>query len=119
MGFLDDLGDSIVKGGRQAADWTKNTANTAKLSVDIRTREDDLEKAFAELGKKYYNEHKNDEDTSEFDAINSIYKEIDHLKNELAEKKGMQICPKCGAFVARDAKFCNECGEKLDLFTED
>ena len=44
---------------------------------------------------------------------NSMEKEVEACKEQVAEKKGQTICPSCGAGVPKEASFCMYCGAPL------
>lgn len=46
-------------------------------------------------------------------------KEIAVCKEQVAEKKGMTICPSCGANVSRESSFCMYCGAPVPEKKED
>ena len=46
------------------------------------------------------------------EAIAQREEDILALKKEIADIKGMELCPKCSAYVDANAKFCPNCGEK-------
>lgn len=118
MGFLDNLSDSIVNTTKDIGKMAQNTGDMAKIQYDKKVKEQELTKLYEKLGKKYYDEHK-DEDSEEIKEITAALLRIQELSNELMEKKGGKACPKCGALVKSGAMYCSECGEKVnDMFEE-
>ncbi|MQN02111.1 MAG: zinc-ribbon domain-containing protein [Lachnospiraceae bacterium] len=113
MGFFDSLNEA-GKGFGAAA---KDAARTAKLNVRLRSLDDKLTQEFENLGKKYYEKHKN-ENTAENRRISEIYTEISDTKDELADIRGEVVCPNCGEYVPKNAKFCPNCGEDMNIFEE-
>ncbi|MGN0269134.1 MAG: zinc-ribbon domain-containing protein, partial [Candidatus Weimeria sp.] len=69
------------------------------------------------LGRKYYESHK-DDDSAESRRIQEIYTEISDTKDELADIRGEVVCPKCGEYVPKNAKFCPNCGNDMNVFEE-
>ncbi len=121
MEFFDKLGASLVTAGRDVSQKAKDLSETAKLKLDLKSKEDFLQKQYAELGRLYYEEHKNDDSCSyeQFSEIAETLSSIDHLKHLLMDLKGSKICPKCGAQMPEDAGFCSNCGENLSMFEEE
>lgn len=110
------LGSTISAAGKDGVNKAKELRDAAKLSMDIKERENSIRKMFIELGKAYYHDHKNDEDP-EFDlvlAIRAAYEEIGELKASKDEIRGVRRCVCCGSIVAKDAKFCANCGAKCE-----
>lgn len=123
MGMFDDLSDTLIKAGTDAANFAKDTASTAKLNLDLKGKENALKKAYAELGMKYYDQHKAEGDP-QFAKIHELIVDINDLKEQIAEIRGQEVCPKCGAYVPKDAKYCIKCGAPIfpleeDITTED
>ena len=117
--IIDRLSDTMITMGREAKDKAMEAASLAKLRMDIRSRENYLNELYAELGKKYYTEHKDEEDL-DFIEIENLSAEIDELRRELDTRRGAPRCPKCNAFIDPEADFCSKCGAKLkEEFTED
>ncbi len=74
-----------------AADKTKDAARIARLTVDMGTEKENLKKAYLELGKAFYEEHKDsaeglfaqlcEEVTAVTERIGTIQRELDGLKD--------------------------------------
>ena len=58
MEFFDKLSETIVSAGKDVGQKAKDVSGIAKLKMDIRSKEDFVEKQYAELGKAYYEKHK-------------------------------------------------------------
>ncbi len=112
MDIFDRISDTAFAIGKEVSDKAKDVSEYAKLQYDIRTREGYLNELYQELGKKYYAEHKNDED-ADFSEIKGLIAELKEMRNELLEKKGAEKCPKCGNYIAKDADYCSKCGKQL------
>ena len=61
MEFFDKLSETIVSAGKDVGQKAKDVSGIAKLKMDIRSKEDFVEKQYAELGKAYYEKHKDEE----------------------------------------------------------
>ncbi len=112
MDFLDKLSDVAATLGNDVAKKGKKVSEVARLQYQIHVREGYLNELYQELGKRYYSEHKNEED-QDFDEITSVIEELGHLRKELGERKGVDKCPQCGYPVAVDADYCSKCGKQL------
>ena len=113
---FEHLKQTVVSAGKEVADKAKETSSIAKLKLDIRTKEDFLTKQYAELGKAFYQAHKN-EDVAEqafFPTIAEAEEEVNRLNDELMDLQGAVLCPKCGSKQLEDSVFCNKCGTNLN-----
>ncbi len=50
-----------MSAGKDVGQKAKDVSEIAKLKMDIRSKEDFVEKQYAELGKAYYEKHKDEE----------------------------------------------------------
>ncbi len=121
MDFFDKLGETIVSAGRDVSQKAKDISGVAKLNLDIRAKEDFVNKQYAEIGRRYYDNHKNDVPVpyEQFESIAEALESIAQMKRDLNEIKGTRECPKCGVKSADGAAFCASCGAKLDIYEED
>ena len=131
MEFFDKLSETIVSAGKDVGQKAKDVSEIAKLKMDIRSKEDFVEKQYAELGKAYYEKHKEDEteETGEngektpeqehFFLISEALSEIERMRAEVFKLQGAAECPKCGAKMPQGAAFCSNCGTKMDDMFED
>lgn len=131
MEFFDKLSETIVSAGKDVGQKAKDVSEIAKLKMDIKSKEDFVEKQYAELGKAYYEKHKDDEteETGEngektpeqehFFLISEALGEIERMRAEVLKIQGAAECPKCGAKMPQGASFCSNCGTKMDDMFED
>ena len=116
MAFFESLGGKIKNAGQNIAQSTKKFADVTKLKSGISDYEKKINELYFVMGKAYYERHKDDtnaEDQKSIDAINTLFKQISDLKEEIREKEGIATCPNCGKDVPGDAVFCNNCGCKI------
>ncbi len=131
MELFDKLSETIVSAGKDVGQKAKDVSEIAKLKMDIKSKEDFVEKQYAELGKAYYEKHKDDEteETGEngektpeqehFFLISEALGEIERMRAEVLKIQGAAECPKCGAKMPQGAAFCSNCGTKMDDMFED
>lgn len=131
MELFDKLSETIVSAGKDVGQKAKDVSEIAKLKMDIKSKEDFVEKQYAELGKAYYEKHKDDEteETGEngektpeqehFFLISEALGEIERMRAEVLKIQGVAECPKCGAKMPQGAAFCSNCGTKMDDMFED
>lgn len=121
MTFFTKLGETISSTGKDVSQKAKDLTELARLNLNIKAKEDFIEKQYGEIGKQYFNLHKEDQEPffEEINLISETLKEIERLKSEIADLKGKKKCPACGAVVEQDAIFCNQCGAKCESIFEE
>ncbi len=108
----------------------KNTAKTAvkksseliefgKLKIATIDTQNEINKAFCELGKALYNAEKTGSEDAEglkqmIDEIDALYEKLSLQEEQCAELKSEKKCRACGAKCNDKSKFCHECGEKFE-----
>ena len=114
---FDKLKDDLFSVGKEVGDRVSDVSNIAKLKLDVRSKEDFLERQFAQLGRMYYAAHKNDveavaeQDT--FVAIAETEAQIEGIKQTILDLQGAVCCPNCGEKYQKGFKFCPSCGAEL------
>ena len=73
---------------------------------------------YTEFGKEVYTKKQNDgrfktEFATFFDQIIPIFSEIEKIKADELQKKGLKKCPICQKEVTLESVFCNMCGHKF------
>ncbi len=118
MGLFDDLSDSIASTTRDIGKFAQNAGDMTKLQYDRKVKEGELLKLYEKLGRKYYDEHKN-EDIDEIKAISGVKQRIKEINDDIMALRGGKICPKCKALVKNDSQYCSTCGAKIDDIFEE
>ena len=116
MAFFDKLSETIANASKDVSQKAKDLSGTAKLTMDIHTKEDQVQKMYAQIGKLYFETHKDDE-PAEYEQMSQIKEAlavIEDMKKELLELKGAKVCPRCGQEVKADDVYCKSCGVKLE-----
>ncbi|MBR6386007.1 MAG: zinc ribbon domain-containing protein [Ruminococcus sp.] len=117
--FADKAGDSVMKGVKSASDGAKKLQEKTNLKREISTLETGVKDAFIEIGKKFYEANPDSEEYAElYQIINDNNAKISGLKDQLAALDDKAACPSCGASIAKDAKFCDKCGAKIEFPAE-
>lgn len=118
MSFFDDLGKNISSKSQAASAAVKEKTETLKLNNAISAQKARQKDIFTEIGRIYYELHKDDEDIAAelvelFNQVKTIQTEIDSLSDQLSGLKKTVTCPQCGAEIAKGVAFCSNCGNKL------
>lgn len=116
MAFFDKLSETLVNASKDVSQKAKDLSGTAKLTLDIHTKEDQVQKMYAQVGKRYFEEHKDDEQTAyeEMAQIKEMLAVIEDMKKELMELKGAKVCSRCGQEVKAEDAYCKSCGAKIE-----
>ena len=114
--FINKAGDAVVDAAKTVTDAAKTTVDAAPIALKIREKESYLEKQYFELGVLYFQKHCKDEnfEFEQMQRICEVQEELVILREELAEKKGKDVCPNCGEYVEKNVSYCSHCGSKLD-----
>lgn len=84
MSFFDEMKESLVSAGKDVSQKAKEVSGVAKLKLDVKSKEDYVEKQYAELGRTYFDAHRDDEENAEneqFKVIKEALAEIERMKN--------------------------------------
>lgn len=123
MGFFDNLTESLTNAGKDVTQKAKDVSELTKLKLDIKSKEDYVMKQYAEIGKAYFEKHKDEEgleEAEQFFLVKEALAEISRMKEEVLKLQGACECPKCGAKMPGEAVFCSSCGAKMDdMFEEE
>lgn len=115
MSFFDNMKETITTAGKDVSQKAKEVSGVTRLKLDIRSKEDALNKEYIALGKRYYEMNKEGEVADETIAnISTLLNEIADLKNEVMKMQGGCICPQCGATMPVGTAFCSKCGASLE-----
>lgn len=117
MGFFDNLGSTLSEKGKIVADKAKEMADVTKLKMDISSEEGKIKEAYLEIGKLFCQKDVS-EVPEEFipyvQIVGNAKAEIENLKAQINDLKGVKTCPGCGADVPVEASFCSACGSKVE-----
>lgn len=110
---LSDAGKTAAEAGKDAADKAKNFAEVTKLNHQISQCESRMRDVYIEIGKKFYDEHKNapsEEYEGLFVQIANENMNIANIRAQVSRIKGVIYCPSCGAENSAENIFCCKCG---------
>lgn len=90
MSLWDDITEKVGAGSKVVADKAKEVSELANIRAQIVSCDNTLVKNYKELGKAYFEAHKNDLDPEFADIMNIIREASDRkadLSDQLAERK--------------------------------
>ncbi|MBQ7841563.1 MAG: hypothetical protein IJ390_13915 [Lachnospiraceae bacterium] len=117
MDFFSKMGETLSTKGKAATQKAKDIAELTKLSTQVGQLEGKIKSWYQVIGEKVYQSEKDQEHAGlevEFNMITDAFAEIGRIKKQIAELKGVQVCPGCKAEVPADALFCPKCGAKQE-----
>ena len=116
MSFLDQLGKKVSDAGKGVAQQTKNLTEIARLTSVIDTEEKMVAQSYTQIGKTYYENHKNDPDAecaAQIALVNKSLEKIAQWREQIQRIKGIVKCPQCSAEIPYGSQFCGVCGTKI------
>lgn len=134
MALLDKIGEFAKIAANKTEEITKTIGEKAEAALEIQKltslvgkEESKIESTYKKMGKMVWEKSQNcdclpDEFKEECEAIKASLAAIDELKFKIANIKATAFngdepkttCPNCGAAVGISAKFCSECGSKME-----
>lgn len=134
MALLDKIGEFAKIAANKTEEITKTIGEKAEAALEIQKltslvgkEECKIESTYKKMGKMVWEKSQNcdclpDEFKEECEAIKASLAAIDDLKFKIANIKATAFngdepkttCPNCGAAVGISAKFCSECGSKME-----
>lgn len=115
--IFDKIGKTITEASQAVGEKTKFVTDIAKLNCRISTLEHSLLQSYAELGKEYFANNKDNPAENVAELVNEIKAAIEtiaEMKAQLLSIKGVVACQECGAENSIDNNFCGKCGAKLE-----
>lgn len=76
-GFFDKLSDAINNTANDISDKAKEFSEVSSLNGQIRSQEKIIENTYREIGKKYFEEHKNSTQDAYYEQIQTIKKAME------------------------------------------
>lgn len=116
MALWDNITRKASAVTEKAVQQAKNLSELAKLHTQIADTEKTITDNYTQIGKLYAAAHPDDfEDcyAAPMAAISGAQQELQILRKQVQDLKGVAVCPKCGAEVAIDAAFCSACGAEM------
>lgn len=134
MALLDKIGEFAKIAANKTEEITKTIGEKAEAALEIQKltslvgkEESKIESTYKKMGKMVWEKSQNcdclpDEFKEECEAIKASLAAIDDLKFKIANIKATAFngdepkttCPNCGAAIGISAKFCSECGSKME-----
>lgn len=116
--FFNDLGKKITKAANEAVDKGTEFFEVTKIRAQIAGEGKAIEKAYRDMGEIVYRLQQEGTPVTEevaklCDDIQSHEACIKSLRSDMANFKGMKVCPNCEEMVDKSAAFCPKCGSSV------
>lgn len=118
--FLNNLKQTITETAEVVGKKTEDLVEIQKLRNKVRNAEKNVEMDYRKLGEIIFRRFSDgevmDEELAEIcDGILELRKQIQGYKEELAGRKGQNICASCGTLNPQNAVFCMQCGAMMPV----
>lgn len=116
MAIWDDIAKKAAALSDKAVKQARDLSEVAKLKLQIAEAEKAVEDSYTQLGRLYAAAHRLDYEegfASVMAAVTNAEQTVKTLHQQLQDAKGVTVCEKCGAEVAKDAAFCSACGAEI------
>ena len=118
--FFGELGKSLTRATQSAVGKTSSFFESTKISGLIVSEEKEIDSIFQEIGESLVRRLEEGDEIpfteDELDLIEEIRERTERLldlKEELADVKGMRVCPVCAELISPEVAFCPHCGEAI------
>ena len=113
MAFWSDLGKKISDTTQSVVEKTKTSTDTMRLNGLISDEERNVQRIYAEIGKKYMELHGADGDP-DFAGLMQEYQtskaKMEEYRSQIRKNKHLLICAGCGAEIPETVLYCTRCG---------
>ena len=116
MAIWDDIAKKAAALSDKAVKQARDLSEVAKLKLQIAEAEKAVDDSYTQLGRLYAAAHRSDYEegfASVMAAVTNAEQTVKTLHQQLQDAKGVTVCEKCGAEVAKDAAFCSACGAEI------
>ncbi len=118
MGFIEDTFVKAKDVFTSVGEKGSELLSVQKLKIEAAKKESQLSKNYATLGRVVYSNLKNGCEAG--DGCAALVQTIDDnlaaltaIRKQIADQKGMVLCPECGDSNPNDSVYCSKCGAKL------
>ena len=113
MAFWSDLGKKISDTTQSVVEKTKTSTDTLRLNGLISDEERNVQRIYAEIGRKYMELHGADGDP-DFAGLMQEYQtskaKMEEYRSQIRRNKHLLICAGCGAEIPETVLYCTRCG---------
>ena len=121
MAFFEKVGEQFQSSINSVSAKTKNAMEASTLSSQLKINEDSLKKAYAELGRAFFDKNKDNipvEYEKQFADIAKAKADVKETGDRLRAVKKIKVCCSCAAEIGLGVKFCPKCGAENEVIEE-
>lgn len=116
---LGNIGKTITEKAEVVTRKTEDAVEIQKIKNQARVMERNNERDFQDIGKMVYECFKAGKpvDTAYVELCEAIAgreETIEAYEKQIADIKGLDLCPNCNEHLDADASFCPNCGAKVE-----
>lgn len=117
-GFLGNLGKTVERTMNSVGKKTDEFIEVQKLNNKVSTLQRQYQKYLTDVGEimlqRYQDGAVHDEELRPlFEQLLQVRREIDRYQDEIADKKGQELCAACGMYAPKGSAFCPSCGAAM------
>lgn len=116
MAFFEQLGKTLNEASDNLKRKTQNFSEVNSLEKQVNANQSVVQNLYVEIGRAYYEAHKGDAQgdyAEQCRMITDALNQIAQLQDQIRMKKGIQLCPNCGAQLTPGSMFCAGCGAQV------
>jgi len=115
-----NFGKKIGELAHNTSEKVSDMAATSKLNGQINDKQSEIQRAYLEIGKRYYEDSRTGMEVGEAykadcETIRKSQERIEWLKLKILEVNEKTVCTGCGEELDRALAFCSKCGTKVVL----
>ncbi|MEF9915885.1 MAG: zinc ribbon domain-containing protein [Lachnospiraceae bacterium] len=116
--FFEDLGKKLSETAESVSKKTEEVVEIQKLKSQIRTMERNNDRDIFDLGKMVFERYNNGEiiDAESKALCEEIFNRdmaMDNYEDQIAQMRGLGMCPVCQSHIEKSMMYCPKCGSKL------
>ena len=115
MAFFNDFMGKVNQAAQSVTNKAKESMEISRLSGDGRSIQAELKDIYSQIGRSYVDS--NGAITDAMRALNAraveLNAQLEELEHQKLRIKNQNVCPACGAVMAKSSRFCSNCGERM------
>jgi hypothetical protein len=113
---FDDISSKVKAFSKTTIEEVQKLNEIRQLKGKINDNKKQIRQLYLEIGQKVYEQYKEDALNGyekEIETITEKLTQIDELKHQVRDVRGVVLCPCCHTEVPATEKYCSNCGIKM------